>query len=213
MEKEYSTKERIVGIATEIFTKQGFSKTTMDELSAKIGISKKTLYKHFDSKERLVREVVEKLMAETSSDVEKIVTGDNDEFIATIRKLFEYLPIRLERFGRFISGELKMCMPELWDEVDKFRREVGHKNIERVIKKGIRAGLIRKDINTELAVELYFNALVNTLTPENLIQRRFTITALFDTFGKVFFEGMLTDEARKLKRAKDSRKRIAKKRV
>ena len=67
MEKEYSTKERIVGIATEIFTKQGFSKTTMDELSAKIGISKKTLYKHFDSKERLVREVVEKLMAETSN--------------------------------------------------------------------------------------------------------------------------------------------------
>ncbi len=49
---------RIVGVAERIFLRSGFSRVLMDDLARELGMSKKTLYAHFASKEALLRAVL-----------------------------------------------------------------------------------------------------------------------------------------------------------
>ncbi|MGC9027842.1 MAG: TetR/AcrR family transcriptional regulator, partial [bacterium] len=55
-------RQRIVKKAAELFPRLGFSKVTMDELCDELGISKKTLYKYFTSKDEIADAVYQRNM-------------------------------------------------------------------------------------------------------------------------------------------------------
>src|SRR5690606_41317726 len=50
-------KKRIMDEARSLFFRYGFSKVTMDEAAEGLGMSKKTLYRYFPSKEVLLEEI------------------------------------------------------------------------------------------------------------------------------------------------------------
>ena len=47
---ENELKQSIVDLAYKKFSQHGFKKVTMDEIASELAISKKTVYKHFESK-------------------------------------------------------------------------------------------------------------------------------------------------------------------
>jgi AcrR family transcriptional regulator len=59
LEKRQAAKrEDILVAATKLFFEEGYGRTTMDNVLAKIGGSKRTLYKHFPNKEALFKAIV-----------------------------------------------------------------------------------------------------------------------------------------------------------
>ncbi|GAA3485210.1 TetR/AcrR family transcriptional regulator [Streptomyces yanii] len=54
-------RERILAAATELFTAQGINATGMEQLTSVAGVSKRTLYTHFDSKDALVHAYLQEL--------------------------------------------------------------------------------------------------------------------------------------------------------
>ncbi|TCO62592.1 TetR/AcrR family transcriptional regulator [Actinocrispum wychmicini] len=56
------TKERILAAARELFAQQGVQKTSMRDISERLGITKPALYYHFTSREDLVRSIVQPLI-------------------------------------------------------------------------------------------------------------------------------------------------------
>ena len=58
-EKRSDRKHReIMQAATALFVAQGYDGTSMDDIAAKAGVSKQTIYKHFADKDRLFSEIV-----------------------------------------------------------------------------------------------------------------------------------------------------------
>lgn len=55
-------REAIVDAATELFHRQGFSRTTTDQIAAGAQITKRTLYRYFDSKESLLLAIHEQFL-------------------------------------------------------------------------------------------------------------------------------------------------------
>ena len=55
------TKEEIVRIAIELFRKQGYNRTSMNDLAQACGLQKGSFYHYFNSKEALMREVLDTL--------------------------------------------------------------------------------------------------------------------------------------------------------
>ena len=49
-----SRREHLIDTAIELFAKHGFHATGIDMILARAGVSKKTLYRHFRSKEELI---------------------------------------------------------------------------------------------------------------------------------------------------------------
>jgi AcrR family transcriptional regulator len=58
------TRERIQAIALELFAEQGYDKTSLREISERLGVTKAALYYHFKSKEDIVRSFTEDYRAE-----------------------------------------------------------------------------------------------------------------------------------------------------
>ena len=51
-------RDRIVRVAEKIFLRSGFNRVSMDDVARELGMSKKTVYSHFESKEELLRAVL-----------------------------------------------------------------------------------------------------------------------------------------------------------
>lgn len=58
------TRQRILDAAGSCFAATGFSKTTVEEIAARAGVSKGIVYHHFDGKDGLLERVVERLCAD-----------------------------------------------------------------------------------------------------------------------------------------------------
>ncbi|MGC1211844.1 MAG: helix-turn-helix domain-containing protein [Micromonospora sp.] len=53
------TRERIQAVALELFTEQGYEKTSLREIAERLGVTKAALYYHFKSKDEIVNSLVE----------------------------------------------------------------------------------------------------------------------------------------------------------
>ena len=47
--------DQIITAAKKLFTKYGFKKVSMDEIASEAGVTKKTVYTYFSSKEELLK--------------------------------------------------------------------------------------------------------------------------------------------------------------
>lgn len=53
------TRSRIQAVALELFTEQGYEKTSLREIAERLGVTKAALYYHFKSKDEIVNSLVE----------------------------------------------------------------------------------------------------------------------------------------------------------
>lgn len=53
------TRERIQAVALELFTEQGYEKTSLREIAERLGVTKAALYYHFKSKDEIVNSFVD----------------------------------------------------------------------------------------------------------------------------------------------------------
>ncbi len=59
--REKSTKERIIEEALKLFAQSGYMGTSMNDIAAKLGVTKAALYKHYRSKQEILDSIVGKM--------------------------------------------------------------------------------------------------------------------------------------------------------
>ena len=64
-----ATRSAIVTAAADLFARQGYAATSVDEIAAAAGVAKGAVYHHFESKERLFETVLEAVTAELARQV------------------------------------------------------------------------------------------------------------------------------------------------
>lgn len=74
--RERSTKERILEEALKLFSQSGYMGTSMNDIAAKLGVTKAALYKHYTSKQEILDSIVEKM---NQMDAERIKKYDMPE--------------------------------------------------------------------------------------------------------------------------------------
>jgi len=69
-------RDELLGIAAELFARNGYSKTTVRDIADEAGILSGSLYHHFDSKETMLREILKDFMGTLISSFSEIVARD-----------------------------------------------------------------------------------------------------------------------------------------
>lgn len=116
-EKKKSKKESVrdfyVRIAAEVFSKFGFRKTTLDDISQAAGKTKTGIYYYFDNKESIFKAVV-------SREIE-LIKEETINVLATLKdpqeKLKAYLHIRLKRL-RELSNVYEALKSDLLESLE-----------------------------------------------------------------------------------------------
>jgi AcrR family transcriptional regulator len=198
---ENNLRQRIIEAGRERFFASGFSKVTMDELVADLGISKKTMYKHFPSKDELVDAITDWQMIHVASRVKEIVNSPIG-FIERIHNLWSFIGEMQSRISRQYRDDMRRFRPDLWKRIEDFRREHLIENATKLVDEGRRLGIFRQDVNKEILVLMYVSAIQAVLNPEVLVQHSFSAKEAFEAILRVMFDGTLTDDGRLAYRSK-----------
>jgi len=157
-----STKEKIFKAAISTFSKNGFHKSTMDDIAENAGVAKGTLYYHFKSKD----EILEFLIDEGLKILKKEVCDEINKLNNAIEKLRAVLIIQanfLYRNYEFIT----ILLSQIWGDgelQDKFRDKLYNylKIIEDIIKEGIKEKLLI-ECNEKLVSSAFFGMISSIL--------------------------------------------------
>jgi AcrR family transcriptional regulator len=168
----------------------------MDELSSDLGMSKKTFYKFFPSKEELLRTIVYAMMKGVEREMERIENSDKP-FAERIADVMVLLGKNVGRISRAFQLDIQRFAPALWKEVEAFRRDRIIARMGKMILKAREEGIFREEINEVILVHMLFHSIQGIVNPEFLTQQSFSLNEAFRTIFKTLFEGALTDEARK----------------
>jgi AcrR family transcriptional regulator len=195
MTSEDPVKERVMALAAERFFSDGFAKVTVDELAAELVMSKKTIYKLFESKEDILNQIVDRTMAEIAGKLSRIVHSDKN-FIEKLNGLLEFVGWLIRKFSRAFERDLRRQAPEIWNRIESFRRERMNYNLTQLIDQGVREGFIRSDFNKEILLLAYIASVDRIVHPEVLADKSFSAREAIQGIMRLFFMGILTDEAR-----------------
>jgi AcrR family transcriptional regulator len=197
MNNDAEVRNRILSKANEMFQSYGFSKVTMEEIAADLGISKKTLYKHFSNKEHLLKEIVNNAKCEIEVYVNKLIEDKETEFIAKLQNFMAFVVSHFSRLSNPIVQDLVKNQPEVWKEIQDFRKKNAHDCFSRLINQGVKNGIFRDDLDTEVVTMLYFSAVNSMLNLETLSKLPVTANEAYKILVRVLFEGIFTSEGRK----------------
>jgi AcrR family transcriptional regulator len=194
MEKIDCVKDRIVRLASDRMLRYGIKSITVDELAWELGISKKTIYHHFQEKKEIVEAVIEDFMAEVIRDQEillKEAANPVDKLVAMFSPIYRMM----SKIDPVFLGDLARIYPELWERVNAMRA----KRLEilcGVIHDGVRKKVFR-NVKPEIITNLLISAITNFIRPDNILHLGITPSEGMKTLFTTFFLGLIGDNRRK----------------
>ncbi len=185
--------QKIIETATEMFLTHGFKSVTMDEIASKMGISKKTIYHHFENKNDLVEATTLHLFETISKGVDEIMLLDNNpieelfvikDFVMKHLKDESISPIyQLQKFYPNIHKTLMLRQFEKMDYcvIDN-------------LNKGIQQGLFRNNINLELIGRFYFAGMTSIKDAELFNPEEFSSKLVQDSYLEYHLRAICTQK-------------------
>ncbi|EHQ89642.1 TetR/AcrR family transcriptional regulator [Desulfosporosinus youngiae] len=149
--KKKETRQKIIKAALDLIQRQGFDKTTMEQIAEEADVARKTLYNHFPVKEAIVDEYVRSLSRRfTQETYAKLpnLPDTRSRLLETLDKVYEQVEINPEIIGISMGYRLKNML-----QGEEYQSGGTQSLIAEIIRLGRQAGEIRQDIKAELLVK------------------------------------------------------------
>lgn len=195
MDAAENVKERIRDSARDRFFRDGFARVLVDDIAEDLGISKKTIYKHFESKEELLRQIIQHTLAGVHATIQHIIASDKG-FVEKLDDLMTFLGNRYQVISPLMIADCHRYLPDVWDAIQKFRRERITSNVKGLILDGIKGGYIRPELSVDVFLAAFVAGVEAVMTPSFLSNHPIDGRQALRSFMMIFFQGILTGPAR-----------------
>lgn len=189
-------KNKILNYAHQKFMKGGFYKVSMDELAFELGMSKKTIYKYFPSKENLVGEISFLFRENIKEQIQTIIKS-NENAVIKITELLKTIGERLAKVDERMLGDLQKHLPHIWAEIDEFRTKQINKFFTKIIDQGRDEGFI-VNFPIEIIMTVYLSSIRAIINPSFVMNNKFSLKEAMDYTFKIVLNGILTEKGRKI---------------
>ena len=149
-----NTKDKdIIRKVAQLYKKYGIKSITMDDVAHELGISKKTLYEHFSDKMHLVAAVVEHevIFNDLRLNEQK---KDSENALQELLKIFHVHLQLLKEYNPSLEFDLKKYYPEIYNRLNRIKREKIWETTLNNLIKGKREGFYREELNEEIITKL-----------------------------------------------------------
>ena len=189
-----STKDSILRVANQLFSRFGFHKTSMDEIAKVARKAKGSLYYHFTSKEDLFKEVVANEMTRLKSQLSTIVSNPDLKASDKIRK---YLVTRMEILNSAANYHemLKADFFEHFRFIDDLRTDLDtweKENLKKIILQGVQAGEITLVTEIDVLLDMFLMVLKGLEIPFFLQNKYEKFSPYFDRLINILNKGLTT---------------------
>jgi AcrR family transcriptional regulator len=138
----------LVAAALDCFAERGFAATKLDDIAAKAGVSKGTVYLYFPSKEELFKTVVRESLLPNIARAESLLADPGTPAAEQLRGLLEFMTGRMASSPVGIIPKLVITEAGNFPDIARFYLDqVVHRGfalVGRVLARGIERGEFRK---------------------------------------------------------------------
>lgn len=175
----------------------GYSALTMDALAHDLGISKKTLYTVFPSKDALVTSLLDAFAADIRAEADQVLGDHRLSFAEKLRGFTGFMLEHMATINPSALRDLARYSPTHYAQIEALRRRHFPHIFGTLIEQGQTSGVVRADINSALAAEFLLLGVQGLLNPANPIGlRNRSVQATFEQVIDLFFGGLLTEQGR-----------------
>ena len=183
------TKRKIFETSMKLFAEKGYDATSIEDITATVGVAKGTLYYHFASKEEIFNFLIDEGMKLLQNSVD-IKTAKFSNYIDKIKAIIliqikiviKYEDLITILLSQFFGNEErnKMCKKYIFSYINK---------IEEIVKEGIERGEIKKGNPQVIASEIY-GLICSSLVYKARDNEEFNVMKLYREFEETIIEGL-----------------------
>lgn len=177
--------------AQKLFFKYGVKSVSMDDIASQLGISKKTLYAHFDKKADLVLAVCQQFF-EHQQDTLCQANAPKENAIDEILRIYQAHYTLLRELHPSVIHDLQKYYPESWKLFLKYRDQVIYQNVKDNLQQGIREGVYRAEIDQEVIARIYVSRVESCMDPDLFPPSEFPLTKLLLELATYHIRGIAT---------------------
>jgi AcrR family transcriptional regulator len=189
-------RSRILAAARAHFLRFGFARCSMDCIASEVGMSKKTLYHHFRSKDELVEAVLAAKIAGFRGGINAIMTETGIEFAERARRLTAHIVSQMGEVAPVFLRDLERLMPTLYARVEAVRREILPRVWGQMLEEGIARGHVRGTPPPSFVAEVVLLSVEGLLRPAVLERLNLTPATVIQGVLSTIFAGILTPAGR-----------------
>ena len=186
---------RILNYAVNKFHAEGFYKTSMDEIARDLQMSKKTIYKYFQSKEILLEAVAGWLMSESKEHIDSILSS-KESVVVKFTKIINIYNSKVLKCSDKWFTDLQIHAPRLWQKIDEFRTNRIYQVLSELINKKKNEGLIDKEIPTCVIVSTYNSSMRSMINYKFLYENDISVNDAVNHGMQLLLNGILTKKGR-----------------
>jgi AcrR family transcriptional regulator len=175
----------------------GYSALTMDDLAHELGMSKKTLYRHFRSKDELIDAIIEEIGQAIRDRMDSVLASPQLDFTQKLCALVEVIGSNLALASPGMLHDLQRFAPQLYEKIDELRQRNVPYIFGRLIRTGVAEGKVRPEIDPAFAVEFWLQAIRGLVQPAVLERTQLTPRQTLERAIHLFFGGLLSPAGRK----------------
>ena len=149
------TKRKIFETSMKLFAEKGYEATSIEEITATVGVAKGTLYYHFSSKEEIFNFLVEEGIKLLQNSVD-IKTAKRNNYIDKIKAI---VLIQIKIVAKY-EDIITIILSQFWGNEERHKKlqnlvyeYIGQ--IEKIVQQGIEKGEIKNGDARAIASEIY----------------------------------------------------------
>ena len=186
MDLRLSKREQILEKATELFFAHGVADVSMDDIAAAVPAAKMTIYKYFQSKDRLVGAVMERYTQEQHALMNRKIEESPDTLSALMSILdYRSMPVVPERFIR----ESLALYPHIVNDLLQYYSEHIEDQLRDLIVRGQEEGVIRRELSPHILI-VYVKGISEYFARPDVLAQFHDLRALGEQFRTMFLFGI-----------------------
>jgi AcrR family transcriptional regulator len=189
------TREKILDVAIEQFSRYGVRNTTMDDIARMMGISKKTLYQEFKDKKELVNATFS-AMLERDQQKMAFLKDSGTDVIEHLVKISKMMRERLTNINPLAIMEVQKYFPEAWKIFEEHKEQVIMTDFVNILERGKQLGYFRSEIDAHILARLRVNQIASAMEPSNFNNENYNLVEEQMQMMDHFLHGIFTEKGR-----------------
>jgi len=189
--------DEILDAALAVFTERGFDAARVDDIAARAGISKGAVYLYFDSKEALLRGLIEREVAPAAHRLKALAEAGGKDPKATLTLLVTVATQLLNDPRMFATPKLVLSVAPRFSEIAEFyRKRVVDEAIDAIAtlhRRGVEIGAF-KNIDSDVVARMVMGPLLVHAMRKHVLGAKDNASpeARAKTHLQILFEGLAT---------------------
>jgi AcrR family transcriptional regulator len=190
------TRQKLLDAAAKVFSRDGFQGATTREIARHAGLNEVTLFRHFRTREELLKATLERGLQEECASIDEQPAWSQDLRAGIAGYVYAYYALleNKEALSRALIGEARLLPDSVRKMILAMVQPLKTKLIAR-LQAAQKAGLVRNDINLACVVDILRDALHSGMLARTAWGRSaYSVKDYLETVIETFVRGI---EARK----------------